>query len=1249
MEIPGWLRPWVGWVVGSDWPQADERALFRMADALVRAARRIVATADGSGQWLTGGVRGEWDGGALKAFVKRVGEVVGGRQADLVEQLVTMAIGLNDLGVQVQYTKRMIKLTVLLFVVQMLWLTWALLHPAGRLTVRGLFKARAQVARWTVRQFGQRLAVNVACFGLLMGTMDLYVQGTQSRRDAIDWKQVGTSAGMGALNGGLLTGLAWALPTRSLWMLMGHTGVASAGATVAGALLSGQPVSLKVVAEAFTSGVVSVADGHLASWSPHGPRADGGGAARPDAERPARIGDDDPRPQEPAPAPEGPGPHVARGADAPHTDLAQVREGTDGRRIDQLINRGGDAHVLRASQETARPHPEAAHAPGSRPVADALVHHFGRNGGEPNGQNHVGRDTEVAGTVYRRVDFPVRDMRPGAEFTLPDTVLNTRSYTADHLAPTEIVTYSRTGRDLGDGQVAQAPGTRMRVLGAHEGAYIAPDGQAGTRLYLVEVGNEPLPVHPAPHLEPRHAEMISRFREEVAAGVWYRDRGSMSMPTADPRLLRPTSGIIDVGVAADGTHFLIGEHRLTAGDLGTMLVHDPRLIAAPDAALRVLGCETAANHGLLQELANTTGREVIAGDRYVYIGADRQAHTANIQGYTADGRPMLPHRGDGAWHIAVPEARVERPAVAAEVKPPRAGVPAAPESLRAAIDAEEATHVPIRGGSDGKVDIITLDDVPQAIRKEMHGRVERPARIEVVVSQVGQAIGANVARVMLDPYAKGAVLADFIDASGAHEVAHVLSGFKGRRDAILIGLLDVLTANSDRAARNLMLTDDGRFFAIDHARSFDGDRITMHRDQPFASNFIRRRPDGLFGWVDNPLTRQDVDLITERLQALRPEFERHGLHAEYEVMMDRLYQVADHATGRTPLIAVDAGPGVRLEHHFGWDFDAFQRAYDEAVHRLEQGEDPGMIVPYMTADAIGVPRAFGVELEFALPGRPPETWRAVVDEIARELHEKGLADDSTVYGHHGSDKGYDQGWRVELEFSDHLVAGEVISPILRDSPETWANLATVVDVIRSHGGEITTSTGGHIHVGVDFRTSVVSHVRLLKLYHAFEDVLYRLAQDPRNPDGLHRAYDECLPNADVDLSRADLEEVRLLNHRAAAVNFGYVRGGRSDHVEFRLWDGHLDPSIIQARIKLSVALAEAATRDPGGAPPMERLGHHWDQGERTPEQDSASFRDLVETLFPREVDRQQLAALFAITRWQPSDDVMRAMAGQLTP
>ncbi|HUR03401.1 MAG TPA: hypothetical protein VM347_12740 [Nonomuraea sp.] len=223
---------------------------------------------DGLAEWLGGRTREEWDGDALKAFVKRVDETVGGRKALLVRQLVSFAIELNELGVQVQYTKRMIKLAVLLFVVQMLWLTWALLHPAGRLTAQGLFKVRAEAARWTVRQFRQRLMVNVALFGALMGGMDLYVQATQTRRDHIDLKQLATSAGMGMMTGGLLTGLAWALPTRSLWMLMGHSGVASAGATVASSLMSGQPLDWTVMAKAFTSGMVGGVDAHWASWTP---------------------------------------------------------------------------------------------------------------------------------------------------------------------------------------------------------------------------------------------------------------------------------------------------------------------------------------------------------------------------------------------------------------------------------------------------------------------------------------------------------------------------------------------------------------------------------------------------------------------------------------------------------------------------------------------------------------------------------------------------------------------------------------------------------------------------------------------------------------------------------------------------------------------------------------------------------------------------------------------------------------------
>src|SRR5689334_20120658 len=99
MEIPGWLRPWVGWVVGSDWPQADEQALFRLADGLVSAAGKLMAGHDGAGARLPDALRGEWDGKALKAFAARM-EKVHGNKAALVRKLILLALGLNQLGVQ---------------------------------------------------------------------------------------------------------------------------------------------------------------------------------------------------------------------------------------------------------------------------------------------------------------------------------------------------------------------------------------------------------------------------------------------------------------------------------------------------------------------------------------------------------------------------------------------------------------------------------------------------------------------------------------------------------------------------------------------------------------------------------------------------------------------------------------------------------------------------------------------------------------------------------------------------------------------------------------------------------------------------------------------------------------------------------------------------------------------------------------------------------------------------------------------
>lgn len=71
--------------------------------------------------------------------------------------------------------------------------------------------------------------------------------------------------------------------------------------------------------------------------------------------------------------------------------------------------------------------------------------------------------------------------------------------------------------------------------------------------------------------------------------------------------------------------------------------------------------------------------------------------------------------------------------------------------------------------------------------------------------------------------------------------------------------------------------------------------ISMHRDMPFTHHFVGRLPGGGFGWLDNPLTRADAELITERPQRLLPDFEQYGMRDAYEAMMDRLYHLSSHA------------------------------------------------------------------------------------------------------------------------------------------------------------------------------------------------------------------------------------------------------------------------------------------------------------------------------------------------------------------
>lgn len=323
--------------------------------------------------------------------------------------------------------------------------------------------------------------------------------------------------------------------------------------------------------------------------------------------------------------------------------------------------------------------------------------------------------------------------------------------------------------------------------------------------------------------------------------------------------------------------------------------------------------------------------------------------------------------------------------------------------------------------------------------------------------------------------------------------------------------------------------------------------------------------------------------------------------------------------------------------------EAFDEEYRQAQARRRAGEEP---VPYMTenaTDGLGARaggRGFGVEIEFDLPGGTDRY--AALSAIGRDLHAAGLT--STPYQqryHSGAaspSRQHQGGWRFE---ADSTVDGEIVSPIMYDEPQTWRNLQQVCDIVRRHGGTATARTGGHVHVGLsDYDHTVENHNRLLRTVAGYEDTLFRLAQRPGARS--HRGTSWCAPNPSPTIGYSSIASVRASNQgHGRAVNFQSVQGRRADHVEFRMWDGSLNPGVIQAQVNLSLGLVAAGSRGGYRPPTAEPVGSHRARnpgrqrlrGEQW-RQTTASVRQLADTLFRRSANSAQAAALFAVTRWQ---------------
>jgi hypothetical protein len=347
------------------------------------------------------------------------------------------------------------------------------------------------------------------------------------------------------------------------------------------------------------------------------------------------------------------------------------------------------------------------------------------------------------------------------------------------------------------------------------------------------------------------------------------------------------------------------------------------------------------------------------------------------------------------------------------------------------------------------------------------------------------------------------------------------------------------------------------------------------------------------------------------------------------------------------------------------DTNAFTEAYNKATEARAAAGKP--VIPYMTENALGglatraSGQAFGMEIEYDFPNDWTQQQRNEANaRIGAALKAANLTDHDTMQPYHASasngfidshTKPNGKGaWSWERDGS---VAGELVSPGMYDEPETWANLQTALTILKDNGAIASPRAGAHVHVGTAFfGQDTAKYAELARLVTQHEAVMYRVASDPAR--GTHRGMTQgfnysspapaVAPEGFSDanaLKRWQGTRTRALNLNAVRVDDQY----KSSHPEFRIFDSSLDAGTMQAQVKLAVAMTHAAARNAaagGTSRGKEEIGVHADRAKlrgrrRATEDDlkeeTSTFRSLMDTLFTRAADKEQLTAVFANTSW----------------
>ncbi|MFI6485165.1 phage minor capsid protein [Nonomuraea sp. NPDC050663] len=271
-------------------------------------------------------------------------------------------------------------------------------------------------------------------------------------------------------------------------------------------------------------------------------------------------------------------------------------------------------------------------------------------------------------------------------------------------------------------------------------------------------------------------------------------------------------------------------------------------------------------------------------------------------------------------------ARSDTPSDVAEAEPTREEGPDTPwhhrlgevSAIKTNVDSGEASRRNIAKGIQGVKAKVQFVNGTEGFHKQMatddrgkktSGRRDTDA--EQLSSLLGRAIGAPVPRVYRTGEAE--YYTDWVEGDTAAEYTGpdpdgVSERLIASREGLLLGLLDVLTANTDRHLNNWMIGKNGELAGIDHGLAWEGgfgdDPLPLSHlnpSGPFASQLFSWRTFELKN--TNRFTPEDIAVLRTRLEALRPDFALLGREQWLDYSLHWLNQVGRRATGTTSIVA----------------------------------------------------------------------------------------------------------------------------------------------------------------------------------------------------------------------------------------------------------------------------------------------------------------------------------------------------------